>query len=120
MKGIFAEIKISRKKFLRRPLIFALWNSEYSERLFSKKFFEEAEVVRARFYHGAKIRLSLIFALVVILLGSAFPKPCWSANAANFPLATFGNSALFGVVGSREKFEKIFAAYLAKALSTMG
>ena len=35
-----------------------------------------AKVVRARFYHGAKIRLLLIFALVVNLLGSAFPKPC--------------------------------------------
>ena len=64
-----------------------------------------AEVVRARFYHGAKFRLLLIFALVVILLGSAFPKPCWSANAANYPLAPFGNSAICGVVGSKRKFE---------------
>jgi len=58
--------------------------------------------------------------LVVILLGSAFPKPCVSAVAANFPLAPFGISAIFGVVGSKRKFEKIFAAYLAKPLSTMG
>ena len=65
-----------------------------------------AEVVRARFYHGAKFRLLLIFALVVILLGSAFPKPCLSANAVNFPLAPFGNFAIFGVVGSKRKFEK--------------
>ena len=65
-----------------------------------------AKVVRARFYHGAKFRLLLIFALVVILLGSAFPKPCWTANAANFPLAPFGNSAIFGVVVSKRKFEK--------------
>ena len=65
-----------------------------------------AEVVRARFYHGAKFRLLLIFALVVILLGSAFPKPCWSANDANFPLAPFGNSAICGVVGSKRNFEK--------------
>ena len=65
-----------------------------------------AKVVRARFYHGAKFRLLLIFALVVILLGSAFPKPCLSANAANFPLVPVGNSAIFGVVGSKRKFEK--------------
>ena len=77
-------------------------------------------MVRARVYHGAKFRRLLIFALVVILLGSAFPKPCLSANAANFPLAPFGNSALFGVVGSKRKFEKIFATYLAKPLSTVG
>ena len=49
-----------------------------------------AKVVRARFYHGAKFRLLLIFALVVILLGSAFPKPCLSDTAANFPLSQFG------------------------------
>ena len=36
-----------------------------------------AELLRARFYHGAKIRLLLVFAPVVILLGSAFPKPCF-------------------------------------------
>ena len=46
----------------------------------------EAKVVRARFYHGAKFRLLLIFALVVILLGSAFPKPC-------FVLADFNSFA---------------------------
>ena len=45
-----------------------------------------AKVVRARFYHGAKIRLLLIFALVVNLLGSAFPKPC-------FVLADFNSFA---------------------------
>ena len=66
-----------------------------------------AEVVRARFYHGAKFRLLLIFAPVVILLGSAFPKPCWWATAANFLLAPFGNSAICGVVGSKRKFEKV-------------
>ena len=66
-----------------------------------------AKVVRARFYHGAKFRLLLIFALVVILLGSAFPKPCLTTNAANFPLAPFGNSAICGVVGSKRKFEKV-------------
>ena len=32
-----------------------------------------AEVVRARFYHGAKFRLLLIFALVVIFGGSKPP-----------------------------------------------
>ena len=45
-----------------------------------------AEVVRARFYHGAKFRLLLIFAPQVILLGSAFPKPC-------FVLADFNSFA---------------------------
>ena len=65
-----------------------------------------AKVVRARFYHGAKFRLLLIFAPVVILLGSAFPKPCWWATAANF-LAPFGNSAICGVVGSKRKLEKV-------------
>ena len=49
-----------------------------------------AEVVRARFYHGAKFRPLLIVLLVVILLGSAFPKPCLSDTAANFPLSQFG------------------------------
>ena len=66
-----------------------------------------AEVVRARFYHGAKFRLLLNLALVVNLLGSAFPKPCLSAHAANFPLAPFGNSAICGVVGGKRKFEKV-------------
>ena len=37
---------------------------------------------RARFYRGAKIRLPLIFAPTGILLGSAFPKPCYAACAA--------------------------------------
>ena len=41
---------------------------------------------RARFYRGAKIRLPLIFAPTGILLGSAFPKPCYAACAAKiFP-----------------------------------
>ena len=33
---------------------------------------------RARFYRGAKIRSPLIFAPAGILLGSAFPKPCYA------------------------------------------
>ena len=37
---------------------------------------------RARFYRGAKIRSPLIFAPAGILLGSAFPKPCFAACAA--------------------------------------
>ena len=35
------------------------------------------EFFRARFYRGAKIRSPLIFAPAGILLGSAFPKPCY-------------------------------------------
>ena len=34
--------------------------------------------LRARFYRGAKIRSPLIFAPAGILLGSAFPKPCYA------------------------------------------
>ena len=33
---------------------------------------------RARFYHSTKIRLSAHFAPAGILLGSAFPKPCYA------------------------------------------
>ena len=36
------------------------------------------EFFRARFYRGAKIRSPLIFAPAGILLGSAFPKPCYA------------------------------------------
>ena len=108
MKGIFEEIKKSRNNFYadRWFLPFEIPNKW---KHFSKIPVQRiAEVVRARFYHGAKFRRLLIFALVVILLGSAFPKPCWTANAANFPLAPFGNSAIFGVVVSKRKFEKYF------------
>ena len=38
---------------------------------------------RARFYHSTKIRLSAHFAPAGILLGSAFPKPCFTACAAH-------------------------------------
>ena len=41
---------------------------------------------RARFYHSTKIRLSAHFAPAGILLGSAFPKPCFAACAA-YPAA---------------------------------
>ena len=61
---------------------------------------------RARFYHGAKIRLLLIFALVVILLGSAFPQPCLMAAAANFLLAPFGKIQTSVCIGAEKKFEK--------------
>ncbi len=40
------------------------------------------EFFRARFYHSTKIRLSAHFAPAGILLGSAFPKPCYAACAA--------------------------------------
>jgi len=36
------------------------------------------EFFRARFYRGAKIRSPLFFAPAGILLGSAFPKPCYA------------------------------------------
>ena len=107
MKGIFEEIKKSRNIFYanRWFLPFEIPNKW---KHFSKIPVQRiAEVVRARFYHGAKFRRLLIFALVVILLGSAFPKPCWTATAANFLLAPFGNSAICGVVGSKRKFEKV-------------
>ena len=107
MKGIFEEIKKSRNNFYadRWFLPFEIPNKW---KHFSKIPVQRiAEVVRARFYHGAKFRRLLIFALVVILLGSAFPKPCLTTNAANFPLAPFGNSAICGVVGSKRKFEKV-------------
>ena len=42
---------------------------------------------RARFYRGAKIRSPLIFAPAGILLGSAFPKPCYAAYAAKIFLS---------------------------------
>ena len=41
---------------------------------------------RASFYHGAKIRNSVVLPLAGNLLGSAFPKPCYAACAAKiFP-----------------------------------
>ena len=43
--------------------------------------------LRARFYRGAKIRSPLIFAPAGILLGSAFPKPCYAAYAAKIFLS---------------------------------
>jgi len=106
MKGIFEEIKKSRNNFYADRWFFP-FEIPNKWKHFSKIPVQRiAEVVRARFYHGAKFRLLLIFALVVILLGSAFPKPCLTTNAANFPLAPFGNSAICGVVGSKWKFEK--------------
>ena len=51
---------------------------------FPEKVADESErgnlqLLRARFYHGAKIRLLLILSHG-ILLGSAFPKPCFSSS----------------------------------------
>ena len=43
-------------------------------------------LLRASFYHGAKIRNSAVLPLAGNLLGSAFPKPCYAACAAKrFP-----------------------------------
>ena len=39
-------------------------------------------LLRASFYHGAKIRNSAVLPLAGNLLGSAFPKPCYAACAA--------------------------------------
>ena len=38
-------------------------------------------LLRASFYHGAKIRNSAVLPLAGNLLGSAFPKPCFAACA---------------------------------------
>ncbi|RHP49968.1 hypothetical protein DWZ37_11345 [Clostridiaceae bacterium AF31-3BH] len=38
---------------------------------------EVCGLLRASFYHGAKIRNSAVLSLAGNLLGSAFPKPCY-------------------------------------------
>ena len=39
---------------------------------------EVCGLLRASFYHGAKIRNSAVLPLAGNLLGSAFPKPCYT------------------------------------------
>ena len=69
-KCIFGERKKDRAQRAESPVPFALLSRE-------PQIGAVCGLLRARFYRGAKIRLPLIFAPTGILLGSAFPKPCY-------------------------------------------